>query len=143
MLRAAMPGADDDDAAEDRVPAGPQVVVLPAVQRVHVSRRTADRAPMAVLRVSVHAQAARRARGARLPKQRAQEGTEAAGQTGVRGNVHDRGQRLGGRTNIRTDHYRADIGKRHYIIIYFTIIITTTTTIIIIIINNIIIVVIV
>ncbi|KAL5232923.1 hypothetical protein ACI65C_000333 [Semiaphis heraclei] len=88
MLRAAMPGADDDDAAEDRVPAGPQVVVLPAVQRVHVSRRTADRAPMAVLRVPVHAQAARRARGARLPKQRAQEGTEAAGQTGVRGNLH-------------------------------------------------------
>jgi len=133
MLRAAMPGADDDDAAEDRVPAGPQVVVLPAVQRVHVSRRTADRAPMAVLRVPVHAQAARRARGARLSKQRAQEGTEAAGQTGVRGNVHDRGQRLGGRTNIRTDHYRADIGKSHYIKYYIIIIIINNNIIIVVI----------
>jgi len=123
MLRAAMPGADDDDAAEDRVPAGPQVVVFPAVQRVHVSRRAADRAPMAVLRVPVHAQAARRTRGARLPEQRAQEGAEAAGQTGVRRNVHDRGQRLGGRTDIRTDYYRADIGERRYIYNYHHIII--------------------
>lgn len=113
VLRAAMSGAGDDDAAEDRVPAGPEVVVLPAVQRVHVSRRAAHRAPVAVLRVPVHAQATRRARGARLPEQRAQEGAEAAGQTGIRGNVYDRGQRLGGRTDIRTDHYRADIGKNH------------------------------
>lgn len=111
VLRAAMPGAGDDDAAEDRVPAGPQVVVLPAVQRVHVPCRAADRAPMAVLRVPVHAQTARRARGARLPERRAQKGDEAAGQTGVRGHVYDRGQRLGGRTDIRSDHYRADIGK--------------------------------
>lgn len=111
VLRAAMPGAGDHDAAEDRVPAGPQMVVLPAVQRVHVSRRAADRAAMAVLRVPVHAQTARRARGSRLPEHRAQEGDEAPGQTGVRGHVHDRGQRLGGRTDIRTNHYRADIGK--------------------------------
>lgn len=111
MLRAAMPGASDHHAAEDGVPAGPQVVVLPAVQRVYVSRRAADRTPMAVLRVPVHAQTARRARGARLPELRAQEGDQAAGQTRVRGHVHDRGQRLGGRTDIRSDHYRADIGK--------------------------------
>jgi len=111
VLRAAMPGAGDHDAAEDGVPAGPQVVVLPAVQRVHVSRRAAHRAPVAVLRVPVHAQAARRARGARLPKQRSQEGDQAAGQAGVRGHVHDRGQRLGGRADIRSDHDRADIGE--------------------------------
>lgn len=117
MLRAAVPGADDDDAAEDRVSAGPQMVVLSAVQRVHVSRRAADRAPVAVLRVPLHAQAARRARGARLPEHRAQEGDEAARQTRVRGNVHDRGQRLGGRTDIRTNHYRADIGKTSFTLV--------------------------
>lgn len=122
MLRAAMPGAGDHDAAEYGVPAGSQVVVLPAVQRVHVSRRAADRAPMAVLRVPVHAQAARRAHRSRLPELRAQEGDEAPGQTGVRRHVHDRGQRLGGRTDIRSDHYRTDIGKTynyyHNIMIY-------------------------
>lgn len=133
MLRAAMPGTDDHDAAEDRVSAGPQVVVLPAVQRVHVSRWAAHRPPVAVLRVPVHAQAARRARGARLPEQRAQEGAKAAGQTGVRGNVHDRGQRLGGRTDIRTDHHRADIGEnnfyklKHDYNIIITVIITVVT----------------
>lgn len=114
MLRAAMPGAGDYDAAEDGVPAGPQVVVLSAVQRVHVPRRAAHRAPVAVLRVPVHAQAARRAGRARVPEhRRAQEGDQAAGQTGVRGHVHDRGQRLGGRTYIRTDHYGPDIGELH------------------------------
>lgn len=111
VLRAAMPGAGDHDAAEDGVPAGPQVVVLPAVQRVHVPRGAAHRAPVAVLRVPVHAQAAHRARGARLPEQRAQKGDQAAGQAGVRGHVHDRGQRLGGRADIRSDHDRADIGE--------------------------------
>lgn len=119
VLHAAVPGADDHGGTglrERRMSEAPQVVVLPAVQRVHVSRRAADRAPMAVLRVPVHAQTARRARRARLPEHRAQEGDQAAGQTGVRGHVHDRGQRLGGRTDIRTDHYRADIGEIRYTI---------------------------
>lgn len=120
MLRAAMPGAGDYHSAEDRLSAGPQVVVLSAVQRVHVSCRATNRALMAVLRVLVHAQTARRARGARLPKLRAQEGDKAAGQTGVRGHVHDRGQRLGGRTNIRSDHYRTDIGEILPIYIIFS-----------------------
>lgn len=112
VLRAAVPGADDGQPhATHRMPARPQVVVLPVVQRVHVPRRAADRAAMAVLRVPVHAQTARGARRARLPEHRAQEGAEAPGQTGVRGHVHDRGQRLGGRTDIRPDHYRTDIGE--------------------------------
>jgi len=119
MLRAAVPGAGDHGAAEDRVLARPQVVVLPVIQRVHVSRRAADRAPMAVLRVPVHAQTARRARGARLPEHRAQERDEAPGQAGVRGHVHDRGQRLGGRTDIRSDYYRADIGEFESRFIYY------------------------
>lgn len=113
MLRAAMPRAGDHGAAEKRVPSGTEMVVFPAVQRVHVSRRVAHRAPVAVLRVSVYAQTARRARGARMPELRAQKGDEAPGKTGVRGHVHDRGQRLGGRTDIRSDHYRADIGEMH------------------------------
>jgi len=118
MLRAAVPRAGHHDAAEERVPAGTKVVVLPAVQRVHVSRRVADRASVAVLRLPIHAQTARRARDARLPELRAQEGDEATGQTGVRGHVHDRGQRLGGRTDIRSDHYRTDIGETPPLLAY-------------------------
>lgn len=102
-------------------------MVLPVVKRVHVSRRAANRASMAVFRVPIHAQTACRTRGAGLPKCRAQEGAEAPGKTGVRGHLHDRGQRLGGRTDIRTDHYRADIGEifiYYFVIVFFFLYIT-------------------
>lgn len=87
---------------------GAEVLVLFAVQHMHVPRRPADSARVAPVRVPVLQQ------GSRVWAERSQaEGAEGCptGQAGVRGHVHDRGQGLGGRTHIRTDHHRSHPGN--------------------------------
>lgn len=84
------------------------MVVLPLVVDLHFPRGPAGGAGMARVRVRVLPQ------GARARAQRPQaEGAEggAAGQTGVRGHLHDRGQGLGRRAHLRSDHHRTNTGE--------------------------------
>lgn len=78
------------------------MVVFPALVLRHFHRGAARRAVMARVRVRLLPQGA----GAGTERPQA-EGTEsrATGQTGVRGNVHDRSERLGWRTYIRPNYH--------------------------------------
>lgn len=55
----------DDDRRDDRaapgrrLPQGAEMVVLPAVEHLHLSRRAADRAPLACVRLPLLSQGAR------------------------------------------------------------------------------------
>lgn len=83
-----------------------KMVVFPPLVHIHLPRRPPHRASMAGLRLHVLPQ------GAGVLAQRPQtEGAEGrARQAGVRGHLHDRGQRLGRRTHLRTDHHGTDSG---------------------------------
>lgn len=84
------------------------MVVLSPVVDLHVPGGAVRGAGMARVRVCLLPQ------GARAGPQRSEaEGAEggAAGETGVRGYLHDRSERLGWRTNLRPDHHRPDSGK--------------------------------
>lgn len=84
------------------------MVVLSTVVDFHVPCGVAGRAVMARVRVRLLPQGA--GAGAQRPQAEGAEGG-APGQTGVRGHVHDRSERLGRRTHIRSDHHRTNTGK--------------------------------
>lgn len=91
-----------------RLFAVPPLLGLFAVERLYILGRIADRADMASVRVHMLSQ------GGGIGTERSQaEGAEgrATGQAGVRGNVHDRGQGLGGRAYLGTNHHRSNPGK--------------------------------
>lgn len=91
------------------VPQGTEVLVFPAVEHLHLPRRPPDRADMEGVRVPLLPEGG----GVRAQRPQA-EGAEGgqAGEAGVRGHVHDGGQGLGGRTHLRADHHRSNLGER-------------------------------
>lgn len=84
------------------------MVVLSAVQHIHLPGRAARRAAMARVRLPVLPEGARA--GAERPEAEGAEGLPP-GQAGLRGDLYDRGEGLGRRTDIGTDHYRSNIGE--------------------------------
>lgn len=86
------------------------MVVLPAVIDRYVPHGAIHRGDMARLRLRMLPQGA--GAGAQRPQAEGAEGG-APGQAGVRGHVHDRGERLGRRAHLRPDHHRPDTGKSH------------------------------
>lgn len=84
------------------------MVVLSAVVDFHLPCGVTRGAGMARVRVRLLPQGA--GAGPERPQAEGAEGG-AAGQTRVRGHVHDRSERLGRRTHIRSDHHRTNTGK--------------------------------
>lgn len=97
----------DDRAAPGRLPQGAEMVVLSAVEHLHLPCRAADRAPLACVRLPLLSQGART-----ISKWPEAEGAEDGppGQ-GVRGDFYDRGQGLGRRTDFRADHHWTHLGE--------------------------------
>lgn len=89
------------------------MVVLSAVVDFHVRCGVARGAVMAGVPVRLLPQGA--GAGAKRPQAEGAEGG-AAEQTRVRGHVHDRSERLGRRTYIRSDHHRTNSGKCTHLI---------------------------
>lgn len=84
------------------------MVVLSPVQHIHFPGRPAGRAAMARVRLPVLPE------GARAGSERSEaEGAESLppGQAGLRGHVYDRGEGLGRRADLGTDHYRTNLGE--------------------------------
>ena len=99
-----LPGEPDSG----HMPGRAEVLVLPALQHLHLPGRTAGGARVEGVRVPVLPQ------GNRVRPQWSQaEGAEggAPGQAGVRGHFHDGGQGLGGGADFWTDHHRPNPGE--------------------------------
>lgn len=90
------------------LPQCPKMVVLSAVVDIHVPMRAVRGGAMAPLRVLMLPQGA--GAGSQRPQAEGAEGG-TPGETRVRGHVHDRSERLGRRTYIRSDHHRTNTGK--------------------------------
>lgn len=87
------------------------MVVFSPVVHHHVPGGAHGGAGMARVHVRLLPQGA--GAGAQRPQAEGAEGG-APGETGVRGDLHDRSERLGWRAHIRTDHHRTDIGEFIY-----------------------------
>lgn len=83
------------------------MVVFPPLVYYHVPRGSAHRGAMAVRGVLLLPQGAG-ACAERSEAERAEGG--ATEQAGVRGDLHDRGERLGRGADLRTDYHRPDPG---------------------------------
>lgn len=88
------------------------MVVLSPVVDIHIHCGVVGGAIMARVRVRLLPQGA--GAGAQRPQAEGAKGG-APEQTGVRGDVHDRSERLGRRTYIRSDHHRTNTGKYLYL----------------------------
>lgn len=91
-----------------RMPQGKTVVVLPPIVCLHLPRWPPHRPPLAGLRLPLLQKGA----GPRSQWPQA-EGAEGrpAGEAGVRGDVYDRGERLGRRAHFGPNHDRQDSGE--------------------------------
>lgn len=97
----------DDRAAPGRLSQGAEMVVLPAVEHLHLPCRAADRAPLACVRLPLLSQGARAI--SKWPE--AEGGKDGPPGQGVRGDFYDRGQGLGRRTDFWTDHHWTYLGE--------------------------------
>lgn len=91
------------------MPRRKEILVFPVVFDMHFLGRTAGGVGVEAVRLLVLSKGSRF--GAERPQTEGAEGREA-GETRVRGNVHDRGQGLGGGADIGTNYNWKNFGKQ-------------------------------